>query len=183
MTLSKLGSPACVVLTDGDDQAVSLLQSNLEDPFNQITLQTYKTRLLQWGLPEVAGFGDWCRKAYEGNDSVGWNTASTPDTPVRFDCIVAGDVMYKSELPVLFFETVDALLIPSSSNGATTGGVLWLCHVPRATVTHQVVQSAARNAGFHVETVDLSQFPPVQGCPLEDSSRAQVYRITRRRNI
>lgn len=183
MTVSKLGKnkPTCVVLTDGDEQAVSLLRQNLDDPFNAVDLKTVKERFFLWGRSEVAGFYEWCRQAYDDDGNV-WTT--TKET-VQFDCIIAGDVMYKSELPRLFFETVDALLVASNANVVDKGdndntGVLWLCHVPRATVTHEVVQQAARDAGFEVETVDLSSIPPVEGCPVEDSSRAQVYRITRR---
>lgn len=193
MTVSKLGHPACVVLTDGDEKAVSLLQDNLADPFNSIDDSKVKARLLYWGYDHVADFTEWCRKAYDGNEnennennnsSAGalWKEQDT----VKMDCIIAGDVMYKSELPPLFFETVDALLVSksssessSSSSSSTVGGTLWLCHVPRATVTHEVVVSAARDAGFAVEIVDLTTVPPVEGCPLEDLSRAKVYRITR----
>jgi predicted nicotinamide N-methyase len=173
MTISKLGNPACVVLTDGDEKAVSLLKDNLADPFNSIDSDTVKARFLLWGYDHVAEFTDWCRQAYDGSKDNNENGVwKKPDTPVKMDCIIAGDVMYKRELPPLFFATVDALLV-------STGGTLWLCHVPRATVTHEVVQQAARDAGFVVETIDLTTIPPVEGCPLEDSSRAKVYRITR----
>jgi hypothetical protein len=176
MAVSKLGNPACVVLSDGDEKAVSLLQDNLADPFNSIDSGKVKARFLLWGYDQVADFTDWCRKAYDGNESnnsVVWKEQDT----VKMDCIVAGDVMYKRELPPLFFATVDALLL--SRSDSSTGGTLWLCHVPRATVTHEVVMSAARDAGFAVETIDLTTIPPVEGCPLEDLSRAKVYRITR----
>jgi hypothetical protein len=185
MTVSKFGHPACVVLTDGDEKAVSLLQDNLDDPFNSINSGKVKARLLRWGYDQVTDFTDWCRKAYDGNENNNNNSSACAvwkeqDT-VQMDCIVAGDVMYKSELPPLFFATVDALLASSSESteSSSTGGTLWLCHVPRATVTHEVVMSAARDAGFAVETIDLATIPPVEGCPLEDSSRAKVYRITR----
>jgi hypothetical protein len=183
MAVSKLGNPACVVLTDGDEKAVSLLEDNLADPFNAIDSDKVKARFLLWGYDQVTEFTDWCRRAYggtkTGNEKNGSSSAGVgvwkdeqDSTTVKMDCIIAGDVMYKSELPPLFFATVDALLV-------SNGGTLWLCHVPRATVTHEVVQQAARDAGFRVETIDLTTIPPVEGCPLEDSSRAKVYRITR----
>jgi hypothetical protein len=178
MTVSKLGNPWCVVLTDGDEKAVSLLQDNMADPFNSIDSDKVKQRLLLWGNDQVTDFTSWCRKAFDGSESNNGNVCALKkeqvwkDTDaVKMDCILAGDVMYKSELPPLFFATVDALLESS--------GILWLCHVPRATVTHEVVMLAACDAGFAVETVDLTTIPPVEGCPLEDSSRAKVYRITR----
>jgi predicted nicotinamide N-methyase len=179
MTISKLGHPACVVLTDGDEKAVSLLRDNLADPFNSIDSDKVKPCLLRWGSDQVADFTDWCRQAFDGKDNNNSSACALrkeqiwkEEDAVEMDCIIAGDVMYKSELPPLFFATVDALLVSS-------GGTLWLCHVPRATVTHDVVILAARDAGFAVETVDLTTIPPVEGCPLEDSSRAKVYRITR----
>jgi hypothetical protein len=178
MTVSKLGHPFCVVLTDGDEKAVSLLQDNLADPFNSIDSDKVKPRLLRWGYDQVTEFTDWCRKAFDGNENNNSSACALKkeqvwkeQDAVKMDCIIAGDVMYKSELPPLFFATVDALLESS--------GTLWLCHVPRATVTHEVVTLAARDAGFAVETVDLTTIPPVEGCPLEDSSRAKVYRITK----
>jgi hypothetical protein len=191
MTVSKLGGhPTCVVLTDGDEKAVSLLRDNLADPFNSIDSDKVKPRLLRWGYDHVTEFTDWCRQAFNGKDNNNSSSACAlrkeqvwkEEDTVKMDCIIAGDVMYKSELPSLFFATVDALLVSkgdSESSSPTGGGTLWLCHVPRATVTHEVVILAARDAGFAVETVDLTTIPPVEGCPLEDSSRAKVYRITR----
>jgi hypothetical protein len=177
MTVSKLGHPcpSCVVLTDGDEKAVALLQDNLVDPFNSIDSSKVKACLLRWGYDQVAGFNDWYRNAYNVSDNSDDNININATDTVKFDCIVAGDVMYKNELPPLFFATVDALLV----SGVDGVGTLWLCHVPRATVTHDVVAAAAVKAGFRVETVDLTKIPPVEGCPLEDSSRAKVYRITR----
>ena len=188
MTVSKLGHPACVVLSDGDEKAVSLLQDNLTDPFNSIDSDKVKPCLLRWGYDKVADFTDWCRQAFDGKDNNNSSSCALrkeqiwkEQDAVKMDCIIAGDVMYKSELPPLFFATVDALLVSKgeSESLSSTGGTLWLCHVPRATVTHEVVMLAARDAGFAVETVDLTTIPPVEGCPLEDSSRAKVYRITR----
>ena len=61
-------------------------------------------------------------------------SVSSPSLPspssspkISFDLILAGDVLYKSHLPVPFYESVRSML-------AYPGGTLLLCHVPRAGV-------------------------------------------------
>jgi protein-lysine N-methyltransferase EEF2KMT len=154
-----------VLLTDGDDQAVRLLQQNLSNPYNGFL-----------------NHGDTCDigacKLRWGNES-DYADLRKRRRRIDFDCIVAGDVLYKTELPPLFFQTVDVFL--SREKKTDFVPVLYLCHVPRASVTHEVVQEAARAAGFDIETI-TGGFPSSMisaGCPLDDSSRARVYRITR----
>lgn len=115
--------------------------------------------------------------------------------------------MYKPDLPRIFFDTVRQLLVrrqqqeqqdqhtdrinnnQQSSNCSGSGGILWLCHVPRSTVTHELVLQAANQAGFTVEqTISLNRLKQtrsnksvetfgIDGCPLEDVERARVYRM------
>jgi predicted nicotinamide N-methyase len=153
---SKLGPPACVALTDGDEQAMTLLEENLANPFNAVDSSIAKSRFLCWGK-DVHTFTEWCQQSW-------------PSDHHTFDIIVAGDVMYKKELPMLFFQTVDNLL--------SQEGVLWLCHVPRSTVNHLVVMQAAEDGGFQIQAQDTSSME-VADCPDEDLNRAVVYRITR----
>jgi hypothetical protein len=156
--------PAALVLTDGDNTAIDLIRANLRNPVNQMDSALVQAAPLLWGQDDngsnCEGFLAWCRTSYNV-----WN-----DIDVIFDCIVAGDVLYKAELPAMFFATANALL---SQNG---GGSLWLCHVPRHGVNHDCVLIAAKDAGFAVETID----PPksdVLGCPLEDAKRAVIYKM------
>eukprot|EP00518_Triparma_eleuthera_P014102 CAMPEP_0182476242 /NCGR_PEP_ID=MMETSP1319-20130603/28714_1 /TAXON_ID=172717 /ORGANISM="Bolidomonas pacifica, Strain RCC208" /LENGTH=68 /DNA_ID=CAMNT_0024677309 /DNA_START=90 /DNA_END=293 /DNA_ORIENTATION=- len=65
------------------------------------------------------------------------------------------------------------------------GGALYLCHVPRAEVTHEVVLEAANAAGMDVERVDKfgegegeMRVPP--DAKEEDAVRARIYKITRK---
>ena len=95
----------------------------------------------------------------------------------RFDVVLAGDVLYKEGLPGLFFQSVERTM--------TVGGALYLCHVPRAEVTHEVVLEAAEAAGMEVERVD--KFGDGQGemkvpedAKEEDAVRARIYKITRK---
>jgi predicted nicotinamide N-methyase len=161
MIVSKLGNNK-VVLTDGDEEAMGLLDQNLADPYNEIDPSRVQATFLRWN-EKLDDFDGWCRKeVFPDQEST---------DKVEFDILLAGDVMYKKELPALFFQTADRYLSPK-------GGVLWLCHVPRSTVTHQVVQDAAVAAGFRIETVDTTNVV-VKDCPKIDLDRAVVYKITR----
>jgi hypothetical protein len=111
-----------------------------------------------------------------------------------------GDVLYKPELPRIFFDTVRQLLLrrrqdqQNDNDSGTSGsdGILWLCHVPRSTVTHELVLQAAHQAGFAVErTISLDSLNQTttttttgniktllgSSCPLEDMARARVHRM------
>lgn len=204
-------SNSIMVLTDGDEEAMRLLQQNLADPYNKIDSGRVKATFLRWN-EQLDEFDDWCRRSSVGgssttsttadaaastakshrSDDLDDDTATTAD--VEFDIILAGDVMYKQELPMLFFQTVQRYLNKK-------GGALWLCHVPRATVTHQVVIDAAAVAGFSMvpiltgaslvfedhpgiakqddDWLDTEQRHTIQDCPREDLDRAVVYQITR----
>jgi hypothetical protein len=161
MVTSKLGNPECVILTDGDEKAVALLEKNLASESNQMDPKVVKTQELLWG-DEPLKFCDWCKSNWPDLFSSG---------SVSFDYIVAGDVMYKEELPPLFFSTCNEFLAP--------GGTLWLCHIPRASVDHALVVNAAEKAGFDCEEFPCSEME-VSGAPIEDRSRAKVYRIARK---
>jgi hypothetical protein len=155
--------PAALVLTDGDDKTIDLLQANLRNTVNQMDAAVVQAVPLLWGTSDEgsvsADFLEWCQTSYTV-----WS-----GTEVLFDCIVAGDVLYKAELPRVFFETAYSLL-------SKDRGSLWLCHVPRHGVTQVCVMEAAKDAGFAVETID----PPkgdIRGCPLADVKRAVIYRM------
>ena len=161
MAVSKLLQPdSCLVLTDGDDKAVDLLQSNLENPFNQIDSSFVGCTRLRWGNASDGRYLDtWCRRR--------WNHHWEKNERLVFDTVVAGDVLYKSRLPEVFFRTVVQFLADD--------GDLWLCHVPRADVTQEIVVAAANKAGLLVDQIALDNIT-ASGCPVEDSSRARVYR-------
>ena len=169
MAISKIctQSPAALILTDGDDKAIDLIRSNLSNPTNQIDASVAHAAPLSWGKDDhglvCAEFLEWCRATYKD-----WR-----DTDVLFDCIVAGDVLYKAELPSMFFETAHALL-------STHGGSLWLCHIPRHGVTQECVVEVAKAAGFSVEAVD-QPVSDIQGCPSEDVKRAKIYEMRKTR--
>lgn len=64
-----------------------------------------------------------------------------PPSPLKsFDFVLAGDVLYKHCLLEPFLGTVRDMLAP--------GGRLLLCHVPRAGVTHDIVERTFVEAGF-----------------------------------
>jgi predicted nicotinamide N-methyase len=204
MVLSKVAftgcdaTPACVVLTDGDKLAVSLLERNLKNEFNRIPENVVKATSLRWGIQclheeksndpdnennalhfrrrdpnstnsdSLERFDSWCRKE--------WTSVWNDNDEVTFDILLAGDVLYKQELPKLFFETVQQYL-------AREKGILWLCHVPRAGVTHDIVAEAAFAAGFKMELywkyTNNDEAFSMEGCPLDDLERARIYKVTR----
>lgn len=175
MCLARVSSlkqpPSCVMLTDGDDKALDLLNQNLvHNDFPQNG--PVAAAKLVWGDTDADAtnhFLEVCRSTHPSRKD---------NDIVAFDCIVAGDVLYKANLPALFLTTVRRYLSPS--------GTLWLCHVPRANVSHEVVSSAIRAAGFHVveqrsATSVLETDGAIgEGCPLDDVQRAQIYRVSRR---
>jgi predicted nicotinamide N-methyase len=164
MTIASLAQPLKLVLSDGDPLAMDLLSRNLQDDYNlermQKTSESIFMHTLSWGQQVPSSFVEYC---YTNNV---WN--KDEDDPV-FDTIVAGDVLYKEELPQLFFETVHALL---SSKGS-----LWLCHVPRSTVTHAIVTTAATLANFSWTVIAIPRVPLLH---TDDMDRAKIYRMTRR---
>lgn len=160
MSIIKKFHPKWIGLTDGDTKAMELLDSNLRE--NNIETNTQVgTHFLQWG-ESITEFQNWLTSYCQLN--------LESDGTESLDCVVAGDVLYKAYLPDLFFQTVAVVLPP--------GQPLWLCHVPRSTVTHDVVLRTASNYGF-TWTVVATDLGKIQGCPMEDLSRARVYRFTR----
>jgi hypothetical protein len=107
--------------------------------------------------------------------------------------VVAGDVVYKQMLLDPFFTTMH-ILLGLSHPTATEPAVAYLCHVPRAGVTHDLVVEAARGKNLFVEEVDImdvcsdsdrlgceasSESCCLRYCPREELERAKLYRITR----
>jgi hypothetical protein len=160
-------NPAAIVLTDGDPTAVRLMKSNIENPRNQINASIVQATPLLWekrddGSMNFPDFSKWFRAAY-----------ACENETVSFDSIFAGDVLYKAELPGLFFATAFSLLSKKA------GSSLWLCHIPRHGVLHSIVVDAAKKAGFVVTTIDNCKTLQrrVEGCPLDDVQRAVIYRM------
>lgn len=156
-------TPFSIVLTDGDEIAITLLQRNLNNPRNNVNVSSLSIHVtsLNWGTPVCERFLDWCRLTLNVHDS----------SAILFDTIIAGDVLYKKELPSLFFTTAFTLL---SKN---TDSSLWLCHIPRHGVLHSIVVDAAHAAGFVVTIIDTSIISQVEGCIPDDLQKAVTYRM------
>ncbi|GMH69341.1 hypothetical protein TrST_g1134 [Triparma strigata] len=164
LSLAKKEVAKLVCFTDGDEVALTLLKENAG--MNGVEI----TRGSAAGVPPAYLWGDddsrinalevWCRNHWTD----GWGS----DEKFEFDTILAGDVLYKEGLPEVFFSSVNRLLAPS--------GVLLLCHVPRAEVTHERVEAAAVKAGMEFEEVEKLSLP--EEAKLEDAVRAKIYRFT-----
>ena len=173
MSVATRLNPKCVALTDGDEEAVGLLIQNLEEESNGCSSNGIAKGTKLWWGKEGDGEGgyvefcDWCRSNWPEI----WNNDSS-DENIEFDCLVAGDVLYKKELPSLFFSTVKRFM--------SKDGVLFLCHVPRANVTQQVVKDAALDAKFICEEIELTDWKKdlPESYPHEDIERACIYKIT-----
>jgi len=155
-------APKCIAMTDGDAKALELLHDNIKN--NDIPSCITDATKLYWGNQEgCTNFNNWC--------TTKWPTLWKENNCI-FDVIIAGDVMYKSELPSLFFQTVKRFLSPT--------GFLYLCHVPRAAVTHDIIIDAATNEGFCLDTVFVSDLENIErnDCPLDDFQRAVLHTIS-----
>jgi hypothetical protein len=184
MALCKVVSqPSCIVLSDGDDKAVDLLRQNLTHNGIDGDHRAVMAERLVWGDEGGGGgtdgslvdrFSDRCRTFLDDS----WRA----DEEVRFDSVVAGDVLYKKDLPGLFFQTVRRFL-------SNDDGTLWLCHVPRANVSQEIVVAAAQTAGFEVmERFRAHDYDDGDGIaagfvgggfPDEELERALIYRMKR----
>lgn len=91
-----------------------------------------------------------------------------------FDFVLAGDVLYKQSLLTPFLGTVQEML--------ARGGQLFLCHVPRAGVTYDIVEQAFLEAGFVFEVLNGKYGGHVVGgvelCA-DDARRARLYSVSR----
>mmetsp|Transcript_12701 Transcript_12701/g.25891 ORF Transcript_12701/g.25891 Transcript_12701/m.25891 type:complete len:250 (-) Transcript_12701:29-778(-) len=157
--LAKKGMGDSIVMTDGDDEALSLLRENL------------KMNGLDMAVPPSYMWGD------DDDQIDSLRSFLKLPSPLQFDTILAGDVMYKSELPNLFFSSVRRLLSPA--------GVLYLCHIPRNGVTHEMVVKTCEGLGLSIVQDDSFSFDsPTSPTPLppqakmEDAVRAVVYKVT-----
>ena len=109
-----------VVLTDGDPVSIDLIKENLT--LNNMEDQRIQTIRMLWGdNEENERFHSWYQNTFHNRHSSSSECDDEDDSTTTFDMIVAGDVMYKSSLPELFFQTVVHYLKES--------GILYLCHV------------------------------------------------------
>ena len=158
--LAKKGMGDSIVMTDGDDEALRLLRENLT--MNGLDIAVPPSYM--WGNDDTQIES---LRSFLGLPA-----------PLNFDTILAGDVMYKPELPSLFFSSVSRLLSPS--------GTLYLCHIPRNGVTHELVVETCEGQGLSIVRDDSFAFEaeenPTQLPPqakMDDAVRAAVYKVTR----
>ncbi|CAH0482514.1 unnamed protein product [Peronospora belbahrii] len=157
---SKLGAVKCLA-TDGDEAVVELLTKNVQ--VNMVE-DVVTTRSLFWGdEPSAQTLLD-----------------EFPGAFTDIDIVLAGDVLYKRELLPLLFATVTKVLTLGDNKR-----VFVLCHIPRADVTHDLVQRQILDSGLKFEEakvpvkslVDAAN--EVKECPVEDVERAKLYYITK----
>ncbi|GMI05381.1 hypothetical protein TrLO_g7656 [Triparma laevis f. longispina] len=165
LSLAKKNACKLICFTDGDEEALMLLKENAS--MNKVDISANAVSGVPpaylWGDDDerISALEEWSRNHW----SDGWGV----DDKFGFDSILAGDVLYKEGLPELFFGSVNRLL--------TMNGVLMLCHVPRAEVTHERVEAAATAANLDFEEVPPLSLPKT--AKMEDAVRAKIYRITK----
>jgi predicted nicotinamide N-methyase len=131
-----------VTATDGDKVAMRIIRENLA-----MNAAAVDAELLRWGEPIQMADVERC------------------------DVIVAGDVIYKEELPPLFFQTVKDVL---GAKDCSKPRVLYLCHIPRGGVTHEHVQSVATATGLEIVTLS---FDLPDDCDNDWGHKANLYQV------
>ncbi|OWZ24785.1 hypothetical protein PHMEG_00053 [Phytophthora megakarya] len=156
---SKLGAVKCLA-TDGDEEVVGLLTKNVQVNGAESVVTA---RSLFWG----------------DEPSAQTLLEELPDA-LDVDIVLAGDVLYKSELLPLLFGTVTRVLTSDDVERAFV-----LCHIPRADVTHDLVKKQITDSGLTFEEVNLpaedvaDAAAELEECPVEDVERAKLYYITK----
>lgn len=150
MVCSRLGC-AKLILTDNDPRSISHMKSDCHSNSVEAIIHS-----LDWFFPEVSflNFGD---------------SSLTHDL-----CVVAGDVLYKRILLTPFFITSRMLLQTRNHS------VMFLCHVPRAGVSHSDVVEEAMNHELLIEEIHNAPGHHDNArkyCPDDDTTRAKLYRI------
>uniref|UniRef100_A0A7S2W8K5 Calmodulin-lysine N-methyltransferase n=1 Tax=Rhizochromulina marina TaxID=1034831 RepID=A0A7S2W8K5_9STRA len=141
MAAARLGART-VVATDGDRTSVDLAHQNFEangfgcpvdeqaTPVAAATAPGLSADRLLWGS---GPHNQQLRDRFAGGSG--------------FDVVLAGDVLYKQDLPALFFESVKELI--------AADGIALLCHIPRAGVSQELVVARAEEAGLAVVRLPL----------------------------
>ena len=96
------------------------------------------------------------------------------DAPPVGDLVLAGDVLYKRALVEPFLDALEAALAP--------GGRALLCHLPRAGVSHEVVEAALRAREAAGGPALAAVRAPVAAefgddCTADDAAAARVYEL------
>jgi predicted nicotinamide N-methyase len=155
MLAKKVGAIAAVA-TDHDIRSINHM---IEDC--QRNAVDVKVVTMDWFRPELSAVGE----------------SIHPEEPV---VLLAGDVLYKAILLDPFFDTVVAIFDRYQAHPVT----LYLCHVPRAGITHDMVVEKAISSGFQVHVYEqaewLENVPFVsEYSPEEDIVKARLYRISK----
>ena len=181
MCCQRLAAARKVFLTDHD--AVSL--AHMEADIQRNALEDLHVLRLDWLAPGVS------------IEQLQALVQTIDGNPSRI-MVVAGDVVYKHMLLGPFFATMENLLELSHPTTAEPS-VAYLCHVPRAGVTHELVIEAAKGKNLCIEEVDIMDVCSDSGsgssailgceassetcclryCPKEELDRAKLYKITR----
>lgn len=161
MVCAKLGAE--VFLTDHDERSLENMAVDCANNFVENTM----ILALDWFNLEA------------GLALIAESVARTPEKPV---VLLAGDVLYKHALIRPFIETVRSIFscIPTCKD-------FYLCHVPRAGVTHEAVLSGLADLMSLVDGLTLSEIPRslweqgdcMKYCEQDDLSRAQLYIMSR----
>ncbi|ETV96979.1 hypothetical protein H310_09828 [Aphanomyces invadans] len=164
--VSRLVGAKSVVATDGDADVVKdILAWNVQNNLSKNTTGqnspgSIGTTSLWWGDESSNGV---FRERF-GVD--------------KFDVVVAGDVLYKSELVTLLLATINTWLSAS--------GAFYLCHIPRADVSHEMLQRELTAAGLSfdiiqdyvakgIQAATVARLP--EDCAMDDVIKAKIYRI------
>lgn len=158
----KLGAETCIA-TDGDDRVVQILTKNV-----QLNKEAVHAHVLSWG--DAKSHTQFCTEF--------------PDLKSKLNLILAADVLYKAMLIPLLFNSVEQFF--SESSDSKQSRLFLLCHVPRAEVSHDMVEKALKAARFEysVQSVqDIRKINPneileMEECPENEYLQAKIYCVT-----
>lgn len=152
-----LGAPLAIA-TDHDEKSLK----HMTDDLQRNHIDNMKVERLDWFNPDV---------------NVILERSSSDRVHERL-VILAGDVLYKDILITPLFHTVAHIF----DAFPTIAAEMLLCHVPRAGVTHAMVQAAAEKEGFNIKSLEKNDWcdnEVLQYCPQDDLQNAELYRITK----
>nr|CCA16884.1 conserved hypothetical protein [Albugo laibachii Nc14] len=158
----KLGAGMCIA-TDGDDQVVQILKENV-----RLNEESVHAHILSWG------------DAKSHNQLL----AQFPGLKSNSTLILAADVLYKAMLIPLLLDSVTKIF--DDASGAKQSHLFLLCHVPRAQVSHDMVENALKASRFEysvqsirdIHDINLEEMLKLEECPKEEYLQTKIYRIT-----
>eukprot|EP01117_Protostelium_nocturnum_P007453 TRINITY_DN2665_c0_g1_i2.p1 TRINITY_DN2665_c0_g1~~TRINITY_DN2665_c0_g1_i2.p1 ORF type:complete len:159 (-),score=42.27 TRINITY_DN2665_c0_g1_i2:21-497(-) len=157
MTMSRY-SNSPVILTDYDEDAIQLLEGNLDLNYSENDTKKPLVSKLVWG--DDASMSQFNEKH-----------------PSGFDFIIGSDIVYYTAAVRPLFVTADRLLSQKKTTKVEEGNVFILCNQSgRLAKNYQLFWDSAEELGFRVEEIELSSFLKEEEMPMEKTHLFLIFR-------